>query len=1122
MAGLKYLIALDLLGYEPLAQIVSKKKGIDPVKVRDIFKSTISKKVDELRIQGKIQGKHVGNDDWTFVLNSVDEIFIVLFHILDHDTGLHGFEQLPISIGISCAKYDTKAVLDGFELVNNDATISFYKRFQKILNHYKAFRRKTGGSPKSTFILVSDELYQKMNQLDQEKCRSVPNGEVKYYEMNLDRALERGKSLKFLSLISRSSGSVYDRINEIFVPPRNFKQIKNVLDQNKFVIISGTPEIGKTFTAIRLLWDYYSSSDYFPVWVEGAELSSRQIVRRHLEDISAILKENSIIYFEDPFGKTSYEQHAFLETYLQTIIDLIRNKKGAFVILTTREDVFKKYIDSKIVHDDLSLYTVPLNMGAYHYEQRERMLLNLAKIEDCYWLSNRSALNEVLTIIQDYSYLPTPLSIRAFTIATKKFHTIEEFNNKINLFTERIETKFAKDFLDMAKEDITFLLLVFIFSNSRKDLSKIYPTVIKNFKIEKSLDYRKIEEKFINAKIFQKFPFPSLTHPSYDNAIKHLLVGENIYKSTIIQEFYSQILLELIKTGVRDRSITLNISNYYRAIQFEYLVQIMALLASDEQEAPLIGELIVQNYDYFPQEVTDLLEIIEITPYGKLPIILSIAKNYTILPKKLRKKFFDTLKENKFTKETSWAILDEFQNFSDEIKKASLIILLKNIEFLEPVTLALIRNFSFTQIKYWKLFYDSIRHLKNSVHEYTIFKDYNTIKIVYYIISYCFVNKSDELRNIDDFLNIFPENFIYENLLTFIDDVNIASILPTTEPSYFKWTLPETRILVQKFKNEDSDGNFKRKVSESYYLAANAHILTYIWLITRDIEKNREICIKPPRRLEVQEEDFLRALAVLREKRYIDNSINTQVENYIHKWAKERKKELYKRIKSLPIVDYKLNEFKILIFKEISTKIDYLNNGFIDCEYKSKMTANEKFLCNITLPKIYFVDTPSLFKYFEMDRAILYQDEYEENVVELFSKSVLNLVRNNKPALIDLLTLKKYVQNQWKVICNSKFGNLLYQNISDLLDREEKSSFPNLQSFMVFDDNIPNTEVYISHNTFGKITFNRIIEQNLTFSILKNNYKNQETKEPEISIDIKLIFSFEKDKDIRHLELALE
>ena len=108
------------------------------------------------------------------------------------------------------------------------------------------------------------------------------------------------KVLKFLRKIGADCIKKYQIINDVFVPPLEYDNIKKALSEDKVVFITGTKEYGKTYIAIRLLWEYFING-YEPTWLKGQKGSE---TRSSLLNVERYLKPHHIIYFEDRFGKT--------------------------------------------------------------------------------------------------------------------------------------------------------------------------------------------------------------------------------------------------------------------------------------------------------------------------------------------------------------------------------------------------------------------------------------------------------------------------------------------------------------------------------------------------------------------------------------------------------------------------------------------------------------------------------------------------------------------------------------------------------------------------------------------------------------------------------------------------
>jgi hypothetical protein len=235
------------------------------------------------------------------------------------------------------------------------------------------------------------------------------------------------------------------------------------LKEKRIVFITGTQEYGKTFTAVRLMWEYYNSG-YGPGWIKGGELAERIKVRERLEDISAELKPGHIVYFEDPFGKTRYERREGLEREIGTIIDTLRQVEDVYVIITSREEVFKEFEEEKISVKELKEFEKKLNVKkpSYDYEKRKQILLNWAEGGNCKWLGNKELKGLVLEAIKDEKILPTPLSIKDFAVATLDIEKESELKEKIEEKSKETAKAFAKEIKNMSDDKILFLSFPFI------------------------------------------------------------------------------------------------------------------------------------------------------------------------------------------------------------------------------------------------------------------------------------------------------------------------------------------------------------------------------------------------------------------------------------------------------------------------------------------------------------------------------------------------------------------------------------------------------------------------------------------------------------------------------------
>jgi len=245
---------------------------------------------------------------------------------------------------------------------------------------------------------------------------------------------EKNPGLKPIYDFIRKIGEVgvlkYEKLPDLYVPPLNYKEIKASLLKNKIVFITGPPEFGKTYTAVHLLWEYFNQG-YEPIWFKVGEIKpqdKRSEIRGEFSDIEKYLNRENlktpcIIYYEDPFGKTEYEVNIDegIERNIASIIETVeRSKEDIYVIITSREEVFKEFEDKKIGQVDLKDYEKKLSIkNSYSYEKRKEMLLNHASIRGSKWQQDKELADTVYeTIKKDERKLPTPLNIEQFALAT--------------------------------------------------------------------------------------------------------------------------------------------------------------------------------------------------------------------------------------------------------------------------------------------------------------------------------------------------------------------------------------------------------------------------------------------------------------------------------------------------------------------------------------------------------------------------------------------------------------------------------------------------------------------------------------------------------------------------------
>lgn len=320
----------------------------------------------------------------------------------------------------------------------------------------------------------------------------------------------------FISELEIPESSRYCKLNELFVPPKEFSEIKTHLKNKRVIFISGPPEFGKTFTSIVLLWEWYKEG-YSVKWIQGDSISEREKVRRLFGQSINSLNQNTIYYFEDPFGKTEYENsNGELESRIFEILGNIECTANSFVIITSREDVFDEFKIRSLSKKSLTFLEKRLNAitPSYDSDQRKIMLVKYGHFFDCKWLNDDELKSFVFKKLHEENMLPSPYSI--FNFSLKSRNNLDNKLLQISFDKASADTgwQFAHEVLNMNYEEKLFFTILFTNQN-RSCLDDFYINFPSRNKIV-SDTLIVICHKFINKKIEQN-PFSGeikLIHPS--------------------------------------------------------------------------------------------------------------------------------------------------------------------------------------------------------------------------------------------------------------------------------------------------------------------------------------------------------------------------------------------------------------------------------------------------------------------------------------------------------------------------------------------------------------------------------------------------------------------------------
>lgn len=507
---------MDILGFDKLASEISKKARIEERKIRMDFITIINNEVSKLQKSGYLHGVRYGqSDDWLLVVQSLDDIYYILDIILNHSTGYRDYDKIPLEIGIGYSEFDENADLEGIGLSTENNTISFLKSY--IINEYRNwYKDKYNTSIKESFIVLTKDCYANLGVFCKDHCFKIISNAETFYQLDIEFVLKRAQFIDFLKEINLPTESLYGSLNDVFVKPNEYNSIIELLEKDNVVFIVGDPEIGKTFTAIKILWTYYQKG-YKPIWKRGYDFSDRNEIRKMMGEGNNLLPGH-ILYLEDPFGKIQYEDTDTIRREIGTYINIIKNM-DVKVVFTSRLHIFNQFLRAKISEEEIKNISIDMLLinPSYDIEKNKLILINWSKYFNTKWFHKKELKTYIFT--HALKYLKTPLSIRDFVIETINMNNYNEIKLVIEKKSVEIKKSFAEEIKNMSKEKILYLNLNYIlFLLEPNEIKKIYEEICLNNNLNFIIEnYGELSQEF-QYKI-QKAIRIEFTHSSYEEGL---------------------------------------------------------------------------------------------------------------------------------------------------------------------------------------------------------------------------------------------------------------------------------------------------------------------------------------------------------------------------------------------------------------------------------------------------------------------------------------------------------------------------------------------------------------------------------------------------------------------------
>jgi predicted amidohydrolase len=342
--------------------------------------------------------------------------------------------------------------------------------------------------------------------------------------------LTLSSDIEFLKKISHDDER-YKRIDELYVAPQEYNDILNILESKNIVFIIGDPGIGKTYTAVKILKEYFNKG-FDPIWFAGLEKEEREIQSKALLNFEP--SDNQIVYFEDPFGRTAFEKRESLYQVFSPLIDKLKSLNSK-IIITSRKEIFETFSKESLLEKQVLDFKKELNVTnpSYNKQQLKIIFDKLCGVF-CDWYDNKTYLSVVHNAIHN-GELSTPLAIRDLIFVSRHVDSLEMLVENIKKRKNDYIRAFSLEILSTTLHTKLILYLVsFVGKKGKPFLSELYNLASEelidlnfdirnlslNVGIRSQLGYR-VEQFGYNKTVYK------LSHPIYEEALSNLIVSDS-------------------------------------------------------------------------------------------------------------------------------------------------------------------------------------------------------------------------------------------------------------------------------------------------------------------------------------------------------------------------------------------------------------------------------------------------------------------------------------------------------------------------------------------------------------------------------------------------------------------
>jgi hypothetical protein len=194
----KYLVYVDILGFEALAREIAEKTGFEEDVIRQNYLSDpLEKEIGEIkreRIQiSKGISEIEGSDNYVLIVDHIQTALALVGKLTTIRIPHKDYKFISLEVGLGTKEIDDDI---GVRPINRKEIIKFLK--SDIINPYRSYyKTKHGEEIKETFVLFTPDFFDVLELLDRKYCERISYKTKTFFVADVDKVQQRGRVFEF-------------------------------------------------------------------------------------------------------------------------------------------------------------------------------------------------------------------------------------------------------------------------------------------------------------------------------------------------------------------------------------------------------------------------------------------------------------------------------------------------------------------------------------------------------------------------------------------------------------------------------------------------------------------------------------------------------------------------------------------------------------------------------------------------------------------------------------------------------------------------------------------------------------------------------------------------------------